>query len=131
MELKINIKEGITLISLSDCPGGANFLAEVLAQIAAGGTDVDMIALTPSTSEKTAMSFTVSDEDFAKVLAVTAALQKENKALKVSVSGGYAKITAGSGKMDGCPGVAARIFAALSAVEIAMVTTALTEISFL
>ena len=132
-EFLIGIHENITLISLSDCPSGAAFLADVLSRIAQTGADVDMIALAPGSSSRAALSFTVCDDDFASVLGVTGALQKETPALKVSVSNGYAKITVSSESMDGAPGVAARVFAAVQSVcaDLRMVTTALTEISLL
>ncbi|MDR3344705.1 MAG: hypothetical protein LBT21_03825 [Oscillospiraceae bacterium] len=131
-DFTIDIQENVALISLGDCPSGAAFLADVLRRIAETGTDVDMIALAPGSSGRAALSFTVSDDDFARVLGVTGSLQKENPALKVSVSNGYAKITVGGEPMDGAPGVAAKVFAAIkNAADLRMVTTALTEISLL
>ncbi|MDR1409507.1 MAG: hypothetical protein LBJ12_04415 [Oscillospiraceae bacterium] len=131
-EFSIGIQEGVTLISLGECPSGAPFLADVLRRIAETGTDVDMIALAPGSSGGAALSFTVSDNDFACVLGVTGSLQKDNSALKVSVSNGYAKITVGGEPMNGEPGVAAKVFAvAQDVTDLRMVTTALTEISLL
>jgi len=129
----IDIQENITLISLGECPAGAAFLSAVLSRIAETGADVDMIALAPGMSSRVALSFTVSDDDFACVLSVTGALQKENSALMVGVSNGYAKITVSSETMDGAPGVAAKAFAAVQEAnaDLRMVTTALTEISLL
>ncbi|MDR1806202.1 MAG: hypothetical protein LBQ80_05490 [Clostridium sp.] len=132
MDFCIELQEGVTLISLAECPTGASFLADVLGRIAGTGIDVDMIALAPGSSGRAALSFTVSDEDFARVLGVTGAMQKENPALRVSVSNGHAKITIGGEAMEGSPGVAAKVFATVQGLaDLRMVTTALTEISLL
>ena len=132
-EFKTGIQENITLISLGECPAGPAFLSEVLKSVAETGADVDMIALAPGSSDRAAISFTVGGDDFARVLGVTGALQKENPALKVSVSGGYAKSTVSGQAMDGAPGIAAKAFAAVesASADLRMVTTALTEISLL
>ncbi|MDR0884038.1 MAG: hypothetical protein LBN05_05490 [Oscillospiraceae bacterium] len=128
----ISARESVTVISLSDCPAGATFLAEVFGRFA-DSVNVDMIALTPGSSGCTAVSFTLDTEQFAPALATTGALQKEYPTLKVSVSTGYTKITVGSAAMEDAKGVAAQVFALVERVgaDLRMVTTALTEISLL
>lgn len=130
--VKINVVEDVTLISLLESPADINVISSVFNEIANAGIDVDMISQSPHGKNST-LSFTVSGEDFGRILEISSKMREFNPNLKFSVSSGNCKISVFSEEMRGCPGYSAKIFAALAQHEtdIRMVTTSEVDISLL
>lgn len=128
----INVVEDVTLISLLESPADIGMIGRVFSRIADAGIDVDMISQSPHGKNST-LSFTVSGEDFGRILEISAQVRELNPNLKFSVSSGNCKISVFSEAMRGCPGYSAKIFNALAAKEtdIRMVTTSEVDISLL
>jgi aspartate kinase len=122
----------ITLVTLQNCPANPAFLANVFVKISELGVNVDMISLSPNHGSSTAVSFTINDEDLGKILKFTSSLQKKSK-IKTIVSSGNCKINVFDQNMVNTPGVAAKVFAAISTVntDIRIVTTSDVDISVL
>ncbi|MBE7021844.1 MAG: hypothetical protein E7414_01330 [Ruminococcaceae bacterium] len=78
--------------------------AELFTLLKETGAGVDLISLTPLRRSVSALSFSVDNCDFSKVLKAAAQLKDESGPLRLEVSGGYAKITLhgnGLSKKDG------------------------------
>ena len=128
----INVVEDVTLISLLESPADITMISRVFEKIAQAGIDVDMISQSPHGKNST-LSFTVSGEDFGRILEISSKMRELNPNLKFSVSSGNCKISVFSEAMRGCPGYSAKIFSALSKEEtdIRMITTSEVDISLL
>ncbi|NLP47693.1 MAG: hypothetical protein GX345_01980 [Clostridiales bacterium] len=129
----ISVVEDVTLISLYDSPADIKIISKIFDMISQAGIDVDMISQTPPNGSHSSLSFTVSGDDFGKVLEIVAALRDLNSEIKIGVSSGNCKISLFGESMRGKPGVAARVFAAASSVnaDIRMITTSETDMSLL
>ena len=131
MKPEITVYEDVTLITLQNIPADISFIAEVFERIAGMGVDVDMISLSPAQRERTALSFTIKDEDLVKILSYTSKL--DDGSVKSIVSSGNNKISVNDETMENCPGVAAKVFAlaAQAKTEIRLITTSESQISLL
>ncbi len=131
MAASITVSENITLVTLHNIPADISFITGVFAQIADMDVDVDMISLSPVQSSKTSLSFTIVDDDLAKILSYTSKLG--DSAVKPIVSSGNCKISVNDAGMEHCPGVAAKVFGRVAAAEadIRLITTSEAQISIL
>lgn len=129
----ITLKDDVTLISLQDSPADIALVSQIFQMISDAGIDVDMISQTPPHGSIPSLSFTVSGEDFGKVLGISTELRELNPELKLNVSSGNCKISIFGEAMRGTPGVAAKVFSAVSKVnaDIRMITTSEVDISLL
>ncbi len=130
---KYSVTRDVTLISLNDSPADIKMIAKVFEMISQAGIDVDMISQTPPNGSLSSLSFTVSDDDFGKVLEIVATLRELNPEIKISVSSGNCKLSLFGESMKGKPGVAAQVFSAVSSAnaDIRMITTSEVDISLL
>lgn len=128
-----SVTQDVTLISLNDSPADIKMIAKIFEMISGAGIDVDMISQTPPNGSLSSLSFTVSDKDFGKVLEIAASLRELNPEIKISVSSGNCKLSLFGESMKGKPGVAAKVFSAVSSVnaDIRMITTSEVDISLL
>ncbi len=131
MKPTITTYEDVTLVTLQNIPMDIGFISEVFAKIAELGVDVDMISLSPVQSSRTSVSFTISDNDLITTLSYTSKL--EDGTVKSIVSSGNRKISIDDESMVDCPGVAAKVFGAISQskAEIRLITTSESQISVL
>lgn len=131
MKPEITMQDAVALITLQNIPADATFIHSVFEEIAKMNIDVDMISISPAQSTHTSLSFTVSDDDLFQVLGYVSKLK--DIAVKPIVSSGNCKITISDKEMEGCPGVAAKIFAAVASVntDIRLVTTSESQVSLL
>ena len=92
-----------------------------------------MISQSPQDGRFSDLSFTVNDSDFVKIMKIAGEIRNFNPTLKISVSSGNSKISVYGEEMNGTPGVAAKVFEAVSNVgcDIRMITTSDVTISLL
>lgn len=130
---RITLTEDITLISLQDSPADVSFISQIFEMISNEGIDIDMISQSPSIENTTNLSFTVSSDDFAKILVIAGKFRELNPELKINVSSGNCKISVLGEGMRGKPGVVTSVFKALANenTNIIMVTTSEVDISIL
>lgn len=130
---KVSFVEDMALVTLLGCPAEIGFFAEVLAQVAAKGVDVDMITQTPPSGGKVEMCFTLADDDVPVLLTVTSALSNRYPSVKTSVNGNNCKVSVCDDEMVGKPGYAADLFrrAANANVEVRLITTSENDVSLL
>lgn len=129
----ISVVEDVTLVSLKDSPADIGLISSIFQMIADAGIDVDMISQTPHHSKMPDLSFTISDDDFSKILEIMAQLRQLNPDLKLTIQNGNCKISVFGESMKGTPGVAVKVFNALNKAnaDIIMITTSEVDISML
>lgn len=129
----ITINDDITLITMNNIPLDMGLISNIFGSIASMGIDVDMISISPSQKVLTSLSFTVQDNEFAKILKYTSELRKKSPNITSTVSSGNCKITVFDSSMENYPGFAAKIFKAVSdaTADIRIITTSIDEIALL
>lgn len=132
MSTVIETVNGITLVTLQGYPANTASLSEIFEKISQFNINIDMISMPPTHGDKTALSFTISDEDLVEILSFLAEIRKETD-IKVIVSSVNNKISVYDERMKNTPGLAAKLFAAISATDadIRLITTSEVEISLL
>lgn len=129
----ITLTEDVTLISLQDSPADVKVISQIFDMISNANIDIDMISQTPPTGNTTNLSFTVSSDDFAKILVIAGNFRELDSNIKINVSSGNCKISVFGDEMRGKPGVVSKVFSALSEanIDVMMVTTSEIDISLL
>ncbi len=129
----ISVNQEITLISLHGTNADMSFIAKAFSMISNEGIDVDMISQSPQDGRFSGISFTVNDSDFIKIMKIAGQIRESDPELKISVSSGNTQINLYGEGMNGTPGVAAKVFKAVSDVhcDIRMITTSDVTISLL
>ena len=130
---RITVTESVALITLHKSPADVHFISSVFSLIAENGINVDMISQTAPLGGEISISFTINDEDLAKVLNLSAKLRADYSNVKLVVSNGNAKISLYDEKMRDIPGVAAQAFKliAKSNADVRLITTSEVDISIL
>ena len=115
----ISVTEDVTMVTLETNPTDFAFTASIFERIAAQSINVDMIAQAAPLGGKSALSFTVSDEDLGGLLKLISEFR-----VKISVYGEAMRIESG---------VAAKVFRAAAGVgaDIRLITTSEADISLL
>lgn len=131
MSPKITVTNDVTLVTLQNITADMNFIASIFEDVAKLDIDVDMISLTPVQGATTSVSFTVKDDDMVLLLTYIAKLKEQT--IKPIVSSGNAVISVFDEEMENTPGVAAKIFRAISDAsgEIGIITTSEVQVSLL
>lgn len=130
---KINVTEEISLITFNNLPADATVIAEIFEKFAGSGINVDMISQTAPHSRHVSISFTVSDDDIAKVLELVKSIRDKYTSIKAMVSSANCKIQLFGEEMRHASGVAAKAISSVasSGVEITLITTSEVDISLL
>jgi aspartokinase len=130
---KITLTEDVALITLRNSPSDMKFISKVFTNIAGSGVNVDMISQTAPIGDKTNISFTVSDNDLGKVLAIFSELRSDYPSIKSDISSNNCKISLSGEQMMYMPGVAAKVFDIIAEMnlDIRIITTSEIDISLL
>lgn len=128
----ISAVNGVTLVTLQSSPATVSFVSEVLDKIAARGINIDMISMAPTHGSVTSLSFTILDSDLVNMIGFTSELKKESD-IKAIISSVNHKISVYDQRMKNSPGMAARVFKAISGsdADIRLITTSEVEIALL
>ncbi len=123
----------IALVTLPAIPGDSRIVADILTAIAESGVNVDMISQTAPQGGTISIAFSISMDAMAQLLPVINSLKPLHPGLKCEITGGMTKINFYDADMVNTPGVAARVFTALSegGVQVIMITTSTVDISIL
>jgi len=129
----INITDNVALITIDNLPSEMNIVPDILSTIAAKGINVDMITQIPPLKGTMSLSFSIPADDLVKALEALQVYRKNTKDVKIEIDAENTKFQIYGEGMRNMPGVAARLFKALSkeAVEIKLVTTSEVDISLL
>lgn len=128
----ISTINGITLVTLQSSPANVSFVSDVFEKISGKNINIDMISMAPTHGAVTSLSFTILDKDLVDMLGFTAELKKD-MAIKSIVSSVNHKISIFDPNMKNTPGIAAKVFKAISGTDadIRLITTSEVEISLL
>ncbi|OFW59363.1 MAG: aspartate kinase, partial [Candidatus Solincola sediminis] len=118
----------VTVFDVPDRPGSAASLFEALSK---ANINVDMIIQNVSEGDRTAISFTVGEEDLEKAQQISETIAGELGAGGVTVDKDIAKVSLVGAGMRTHPGVAADMFNALAenGINIEMISTSTIKIS--
>lgn len=132
MAATITTNSDITLVTLQEFPANTQSVSDVFEEIAKYGINIDMISMAPTHGAYTDLSFTISDVDLVEVLKFTTELKKKNQ-IQAIVSSVNHKISVYDEAMRHTPGIAAKVFSAISATnaDIRLITTSEVEIALL
>lgn len=128
----ISTVSNITLVTLEGFPADVDSIGKIFRTIAEFDINIDMISMAPTRGAYIGLSFTISDNDLIDILGFTSALKKETD-VKVIVSSVNHKISIYDQAMKNTPGIAAKVFQAISHTDadIRLITTSEVEISLL
>ncbi len=132
MSTVITTTSNITLVTLQGFPANVDSVSSIFSQIAEHNINIDMISMAPTHGAYTALSFSISDEDLVEMLAFTTELKKQMN-INAIVSSVNHKISIYDEAMRHTPGVAAKVFTAISDTnaDIRLITTSEVEIALL
>lgn len=118
----------ISVLNVKNVPGVAHKLFQTLAN---DHIDVDMIVQSVQTSDDslTDMVFTISDTDLSDARQTLSKLQEDGLIDKVIYDENMAKVSIVGAGMLGTPGIAARMFGALSKAQVNILIVSTSEIS--
>ncbi len=118
----------VTILKVPDKPGVA---AKLFSKIADGNINVDMIIQNKSTTNHTDISFTVFRTDLKRALPIIRRAAETVKARGLQVDDNIAKVSLVGVGMKSHPGVAGKMFSALSekGINIEMISTSEIKIS--
>ena len=125
----ISVTEDVTMVNPTDFA----FTASIFERIAEEKINVDMIAQAAPLGGKSALSFTVSDEDLGRLLTLISQFRTQTPDIKPVVSSSNVKISVYGEAMRIESGVAAKVFQAAAGVgaDIRLITTSEADISLL
>lgn len=128
----ISTVDDITLVTLEGYPADVDAIARIFDSIGQYNINIDMISMAPIRGALTGLSFTISDSDLVDILSFVADLKKK-MSIKVIVSSLNHKISVYDPAMKNTPGIAAKVFRAMSGTnaDIRLITTSEVEISLL
>lgn len=133
--IEVTRAENVSMLTFGNVSTLAPFVSfsEIFKWVADEGINVDMISQTPPKSDSVTLAFTVSDDDFGKLLTVIGAVKEKYRGILPLVSSGNTKLRVYSPQMIHTVGMGARIFEALEAahVQSLLITTSETDVSVL
>ncbi|NMA33113.1 MAG: ACT domain-containing protein [Clostridiaceae bacterium] len=129
----ISVSYNVALVTISKLPCDTRLLSDIFNAVARKNINIDMISQSPPYRGSTAISFSLAAERLVDALGVLNEFKSNVKELRVEVDADNTKLQVYGEGMRNMPGVAARIFSLLADedVEIKMVTTSETDISYL
>lgn len=128
----ISTVDNITLVTLVGFPANVDSISHIFEAISKYDINIDMISMAPTHGAFTGLSFTISDNDLIDILAFTTQLKRETD-VNVLVSSVNHKISVYDPAMKNTPGIAAKVFSAISGTnaDLRLITTSEVEISLL
>ena len=118
-------------LSVLDVPDHPGIAAKIFGNLAKGGVNVDMIIQSAATEKRNDISFTVSNSDLKKAMAILGRVKKALNAKEVIYDDKIAKVSIVGVGMRSHPGVAARMFniMAKNRINIEMISTSEIKVS--
>lgn len=130
--MNITVTENVSVVIFNNIPLYKTIMEDVLTAVANADISIDMISMTAPISERFGFSFTVSDDDITRLMAVIKELRQKHS-ITPMIGTGNRKIVIKTSEMETQAGFAARIFAMLNRIDamILLITTGVDEISVL
>lgn len=130
--MNITVTENVSVVIFNNIPLYKTIMEDVLTAVANADISIDMISMTAPISERFGFSFTVSDDDITRLMAVIKELRQKHS-ITPMIGTGNRKIVIKTSEMETQAGFAAKIFAMLNRIDamILLITTGVDEISVL
>lgn len=128
---QVYFTENVAIVSFEKAPARIGFVSSLFDQVADAGVNVDMISQTAPKGAHNTISFTVSDDRVADVLAIITGLKATEQAVVPLISTGNVKICLYGEEMPSKVGVAAGVFDLLNeqGIDVLLITTSDVDIS--
>lgn len=132
-DYEIRYTDHVALVTLNNIKSDVDSLLKVFQIVSDEGICVDMISQTAPLNNTVNLSFTVDDNDTAKVIAIIYKFKEVFSTLTTQILSNNTKVLISGEKMRNECGVATRVLATLAKAQIpiSLITTAETEISLL
>lgn len=132
-QTEITVTDDVVLVQMTDTKTETRTIAELFSLLTENEVSIDLINLTPVRHSADNLAFSVSSCDFSKVLKAIARLKDKAQTRRISVSGGYSKITLKGDRFPEETGIISASFSALSEAnaEVFLVSSSDTTLSFL
>ena len=129
----IGYKDHVALVTLNNIKSDVESLHQVFEIVSNEGICVDMISQTAPLNNSVNVSFTVDDNDTAKVISIIYKFKEVFSTLTTQILSNNTKILISGEQMRNECGVATRVLSILAKAQIpiSLITTAETEISLL
>ena len=129
----ISVTYNVALVTISRLPCDIRLLSDIFNAVARKDINIDMISQSPPYRGSIIISFSLPADRLVDALGVLNEFRNTVKDLRVEVDADNTKLQVYGEGMRSMPGVAAGIFSVLAdeGVEIKMVTTSETDISYL
>lgn len=130
--MNITVTENVSVVIFNNIPLYKTIMEDVLTAVANADISIDMISMTAPISERFGFSFTVSDDNITRLMAVIKELRQKHS-ITPMIGTGNRKIVIKTSEMETQAGFAAKIFAMLNRIDamILLITTGVDEISVL
>lgn len=112
-EIAITLSDDVVRVDVSGLGFDITTVAALFSALTKAGVCIDLLCLAPRGNKPDSLIFSVDSQNFSKVLK-TVAQFKNNTALRISVQGGYSKITLTGINLPEETGTTAACFNALS-----------------
>ena len=128
---QVNLTENVAIVSFEKAPVKISFVSALFDYVAKAGINVDMISQTTPKGDSNTISFTVSDDKVADMLALITSLNNDKRAVMPLISAGNVKIALYGPEMPNLVGVASDVFDRLNevGVDVLLITTSDVDIS--
>lgn len=128
---KVYFTENVAIVSFEKAPAQIGFVAHLFDRVTEAGINVDMISQTAPKGDRNTLSFTVSDDRVADVLAIITGLKAEEPSVVPLISAGNVKICLYGEEMPSKVGVASGVFDLLNEqnIDVLLITTSDVDIS--
>ena len=129
----ISVTYNVALVTVYNLPNDLKLVSDIFNAIAHEKINIDMICQAPPYRGNINLSFSIPVDDIVKAITALNKFKKEVSNLHLEVDADNVKISVYGENMKYIPGVAANLFTLLAAdgVEIKLVTTSETDISYL
>ena len=130
--MNITVTENVSVVIFNNIPLYKTIMEDVLTAVANADISIDMISMTAPISERFGFSFTVSDDDITRLMAVIKELRQKHS-ITPMIGTGNRKIVIKTSEMETQAGFAAKVFNMLNKIDamILLITTGVDEISVL
>ncbi|OPX43134.1 aspartokinase [Ruminiclostridium hungatei] len=123
----------VAMVTVDNLPNDMLIISDIFSKIAEMHINIDMITQSPPYQGKLNVSFSMPQENIAKVIGLLNTYKGTVPNLRISIDSESTKISIFGEAMKEVPGVAARLFRLLAVndAEVKLVTTSEVDISFL
>ncbi len=132
-DFTLGFTSNVSLVTLNNIDSGVDSLLKIFEIVSNENICIDMISQTAPLNNTVNLSFTVDDNDTAKIISVIYKFKEVFSSLTTQILSNNTKILISSERMKTESGIATKLFSILSEnkIPVSLITTSETEISLL